>query len=79
MTNLRERRQRDAFNRALEANDRPLIEPSEDEKRNGWTATSLTQYVIEQDAAASLRLDPAMRQTRPRRCNSRYNPFRRPR
>ncbi len=36
----------------------PLVEPNEDEKRNGWTAETLTAYVAGRRAASSLRADP---------------------
>ncbi len=34
-----------------------LIEPTEDERKNGWDAKSLTQYVHEQRAANAAALD----------------------
>ncbi len=41
------------------ASDEPeeLIEPTEDERRNGWDAQSLTAYVREQRHAQESRLD----------------------
>jgi hypothetical protein len=73
--------QRTEFKKALKATEgRPLIEPSADEARNGWTAETLTAYVAEQDAAASLRTDPVSAQNRaarrPTKALSRYSPFR---
>jgi len=70
--------QRSEFERALRASeDRPLIEPSDDELRNGWTPETLTAYIAEQNAAASLRIDPksAMNRSKPVKANSRYSPF----
>ncbi len=37
--------------------DQELIEPSADERRNGWDAKSLTKYVHEQRAANAAALD----------------------
>ena len=55
-----------------------LIEPSEDEKRNGWTAESLTAYHAERDAAAQKSLDWQMRpKAKPAVQNHRYSRFRR--
>lgn len=72
-----EDRQRDEFRRALKS-DHPPVEPTEEEKRNGWTTETLTAYVAEQEAAGLLRADPmsAFRAKRPMKANSRYNPFR---
>ena len=55
----------------------PLIEPTDEEKRNGWTAETLTAYVHEQRAAQTVRIDPKSfsRQARPTRANSKYSPF----
>lgn len=76
----REEKARREFQGALKdaEADIGLVEPTEDEKRNGWTAESLTAYVRESQAAASLRIDPqsAMRKGPPKRANSRYNAFR---
>ena len=77
-----EEAQRAEFRQALDAAETatPMIEPSEGEARNGWTAESLTAYVQEQQASASLRIDPASamnRQARrPQRQNRRYRPLR---
>lgn len=70
------------FKGALDAAETatPLIEPSEGEARNGWDAESLTAYVQEQQASASLRIDPGSamnRQARrPQRQNRKYRPLR---
>ena len=77
-----EEAQREEFLEALEEVEAstPLIEPSEDEKRNGWDAESLTAYMQEQQASQSLRADPhsAMRRQakRPKVQNSKYRPLR---
>ena len=58
----------------------PTVEPTEEEKRNGWTTETLTAYHAEQRAAQSLKIDPNSafnrRQRRPTRANSRYRPQR---
>ncbi len=55
--------------RALRAarSSTPLVEPTEAEKKNGWTAEKLTDYIAERKAATALQQDPhsAVR-TRPR-------------
>ncbi len=56
----------------------PLIEPTAEEARNGWTAADLTKYLADQKAAANVRINPssAMRgNKRPQVANSRYNPL----
>lgn len=67
------------FNRAAKHAEQNigLIEPTEDEKRNGWTAETLTAYVRDQAASAEMRVDPhsAMRRKTPKRANSKYSPF----
>lgn len=74
--------QRREFQGALKAAEAatPLIEPSADEIKNGWTAESLSSYVAEQRASQELRVDPASAMNRqgrrPRRANSRYRPLR---
>lgn len=79
MTSL-ENQQRDEFKRALKAGEGPLVEPTDDEKRNGWTAETLTAYLAEQKAASALRIDPHSAMNRaarkPVRANSKYNPHR---
>lgn len=58
----------------------PLIEPSDEEKRNGWTAETLTAYLNQQHAAQGVRVDihsDERRQgRRPVMANNRYNPLR---
>lgn len=58
--------------------DRPVVEPTDEEKRNGWTAETLTAYVADQEAAQSVRSDPSSvaRKVVPTRANSRYSPHR---
>ncbi len=52
-----------------------LVEPTEDERRNGWTTETLTIYLAERERAQSEAFfNPPKR--RPRRANSRYSPFR---
>jgi hypothetical protein len=56
-----------------------VIEPNEEEKRNGWTTQTLTAYVAMVRASSSKRLDPgskARRAQRPRHTNNHYSPFR---
>ncbi len=55
-----------------------LVEPTEEEARNGWTAESLTAYLAERAAAQSgaIAFDPKYRRRpRPRWANHRYNPL----
>ena len=58
----------------------PLVEPTEDERRNGWTAEALTNYLAERTAGQALKLDPHSLHNRmdrrPRAANSRYSPLR---
>ena len=58
----------------------PVVEPTEDERRNGWTSETLTAYLVDQRAAQSLRINPnsAMnrRARRPDKQNGRYRPLR---
>lgn len=58
--------------------DIELVEPTPDEARNGWTAESLTEYLRDQKAAQSMRMNPhsVMRRQPPRRANSKYQPLR---
>ena len=60
--------------------DQPPVEPSEDEKRNGWTTETLTAYVAERKAGQSLAIDPlsVRRQAEqmPRVQKNGYNPHR---
>ena len=60
--------------------EQELIEPTEDEKRNGWTAETLTQYHAERRAGQALDIDPNSLQRslarRPQQQNSKYSPHR---
>ena len=57
--------------------DRLTFEPTEDEKRNGWTRESLTKYMAERSHEGVIHGDPAFRKPkRPSAANSRYSPFR---
>ena len=47
---------KEARNEALARAER--IEPTEEEKRNGWTAETLTTYLAEREAAQTLAFDP---------------------
>jgi hypothetical protein len=57
-----------------------LIEPTDEEKRNGWTAETLTEYIAERRAGQSLHADPNSLQSRiarrPAETNHTYNPHR---
>ncbi len=57
-----------------------LIEPTADEKKNGWTAETLTSYLIERRAGQSLDVDPNSLQRkmgrRPIEQDHKYNPLR---
>lgn len=57
-----------------------LVEPTEDEARNGWTAEALTQYLAERTTGQSIMCDPHSLQSRaakrPRFANNCYDPFR---
>jgi hypothetical protein len=72
----------DELDEAFEAADanQELVEPTEDERRNGWTAETLSQYLAEQRAGQSLRIDPHSLQNRvaarSSEQNHRYNPHR---
>ena len=47
------------------------IEPTDEEKRNGWTVDTLSKYVAERRAAEDARIDPrARRWVRPKSANS---------
>ena len=55
--------------------ERVLIEPSEEEARNGWTAESLTTYIDERRGAQEANVDPHLRpRVRPSEQNHRYDP-----
>jgi len=46
------------------------VEPSEEERRNGWTTETLSQYLAEREAAQGALLDPAVRRKHPpQSCN----------
>lgn len=53
-----------------------LVEPTEDERKNGWTAETLTRYLVEADKRASAHMDPLRPRRRPDMQNSSYNPLR---
>ena len=55
--------------------DRSLIEPSDDEARNGWTAESLMAYVAAVNESTQRKLDWSKRKAKPIRQNSKFNPF----
>lgn len=63
-----------------EATQPALIQPTDEEARNGWTPETLTAYLNEQRAVQSLRIDPHSalnrRARRPTRANNRYRPQR---
>tara|TARA_R110002124_G_scaffold226616_1_gene391825 strand:+ start:113 stop:364 length:252 start_codon:yes stop_codon:yes gene_type:complete len=67
-----------AFGSAQE--NTPTIEPTEDEKHNGWDAESLAVYRAERMAAQTLAIDPSSTQrrleARPAVQNNKYSPFR---
>lgn len=77
-----EETQRQEFKAVLRSAEtsQPLIEPTADEARNGWTRESLTRYHAEQRAAQAVKIDPHSvlnRQARrPQRANGRYRPQR---
>jgi hypothetical protein len=56
------------------------VEPTDDERRNGWTAETLAAYQAERNAGAAVKIDPASMHrrlmTRPNEQNTRYDPFR---
>lgn len=60
--------------------EQPQIEPTEEEKRNGWTAETLTEYLATRNAGQSLDADPDSLHRklarRPTVQNHRYNPLR---
>ena len=77
---------RDKLDHELEAARREAlakqepIEPTEEEKRNGWTQRTLTAYLAERFAAQSLSVDAdslhRRNARRPEEANHRYNPRR---
>ncbi len=61
-----------------ESEGSPLVQPSPEEERNGWTPETLTAYLAEQKAASNIRINPtsALRgNKKPRVANSRYRVF----
>jgi hypothetical protein len=73
----------DEFREALakiEAEQPELIQPTDEELRNGWTPEALTAYLHEQKAAQALRIDPMSslnrRSRRPTQANNVYRPQR---
>ena len=76
-------RERQEFKKALaatEAKQPALVQPNDEEARNGWNPETLTAYLNEQSASASLRVDPHStfnrRARRPTKANNRYRPQR---
>lgn len=64
--------------RAFDAVDLAPVEPTEEEKRNGWTTETLTQYLSERAAGHSLDADPSSLHRRVAerpRMQARYNPL----
>lgn len=64
-----------------EADDvQELVEPTEEEKRNGWTAETLTAYLAERLAGQTLAVDPnsvhRKLARRPSAQNHKYRPHR---
>ncbi len=53
----------------------PLIQPTEEEARNGWTAETLTDYVRQRQRAQAAKVFPE-KPPRPTMANSKYNPLR---
>jgi hypothetical protein len=59
--------------------DDVLIQPTDEERRNGWTAETLTAYVKRQSDSQRgvIFFDPAHRKpSRPKMANGTYNPHR---
>lgn len=51
------------------------IEPTDDERANGWTRETLTEYVLEQQRRQESVVDPKLRPVmRPKVARSKYNP-----
>ncbi len=50
----------DELDRALDhaEDNRPVVEPTDEEKRNGWTAEELTEYIASREAGQALSVDP---------------------
>lgn len=59
---------------------RDPVEPTEEEKRNGWTTESLTAYLAERQAGQELAIDVNSLHRRlarrPNQQNHKYNPHR---
>lgn len=57
-----------------------LIEPTDEERKNGWTAETLTEYLAEREAGQSLAVDVNSLHRRvarrPNEQNHRYRPHR---
>ena len=56
-----------------------LVEPTEHDIQNGWTAESLTEYLESRENVANgiVMFDPEFRPVKlPRRANGKYNPLR---
>ena len=51
-----------------------LVEPTEEEVRNGWDAEGLTAYLAEREKAQAVAILDR-KPPRPRWANSRYSPF----
>ena len=74
----------DELDEALDAagldGTRPIIEPSDEERRNGWDAESLSDYVASREAGAALAVDVnsihRSQARRPMSANHRYRPLR---
>lgn len=68
----------DAQREALD--EQELVEPTDEEKRNGWTAEALTKYLAERRAGAAVATDPhslhRRLSRRPREQNHTYSPLR---
>lgn len=82
MTTKIERQQAEEFrevHRSAKAGQ-PVVEPTPDEARNGWTAETLTAYLAEQTTSQTLRIDAGSLHRRlarrPDRANSKYRPHR---
>jgi len=54
----------------------PEIEPTDDERRNGWTAETLAEYLASRQAALDVDPNSPQRRHRPEVQNHAYNPHR---
>lgn len=72
-------RELDAAQRAA-IDTQELVEPTDEERRNGWTAESLTAYLAERKAGAAVNVDQnslhRRMAARPVVQDHRYNPHR---